>query len=214
MPLSETEEDDLIASLDNYTKTSRERRQAMVAGLALIDFTAVPGDVVECGVWRGGNIILARKFCPGRVVWAYDTFEGMTPAGPEDFTRRGMSAVQRASIKPGKWQSVSQKQVTVNLLEFGVYDEAKLRFVAGDVCETLKVSVPTKIALLRLDTDWYASTKMELEVLYPLLSPGGVLIVDDYGHWQGCKKAVDKYFRGTAKLQMIDYSCAMMVKPG
>ncbi len=213
MPLSETEEDELIASLDDYTKTSRERRQAMVAGLALVDFNAVPGDIVECGVWRGGNIILARKFSPLRFVWAYDTFGGMTPAGPEDVTRRGMSGAQRASIKPGKWQAVSLGEVIVNLLEFGVYDESKLNFVVGDVCQTLRAWVPQRIALLRLDTDWYASTKTELAVLYPLLSPGGVLIVDDYGHWQGCKKAVDEYFGMEPKLMMVDYSCGMMVKP-
>ena len=70
------------------------------------------------------------------------------------------------------------------------------KFIEGDILKTLlnKSNVPDKISVLRLDTDWYESTKIELEVLYPKLQKGGVILIDDYGHWGGCKKAVDEYF--------------------
>jgi predicted O-methyltransferase YrrM len=92
-----------------------------------------------------------------------------------------------------------------------------VRFVEGDVVQSLKIesNLPESISVLRLDTDWYESTRAELEVLYPRLSPGGVLIIDDYGHWGGAKKAVDEYFRGRPKplLQYTDYTGRMGVKP-
>jgi hypothetical protein len=73
--------------------------------------------------------------------------------------------------------------------------------------------LPEKISILRLDTDWYESTKIELEILYPLLEPGGVLIVDDYGHFEGAKKAVDEYFCDSKPwMQYVDYSCRLIIK--
>jgi O-methyltransferase len=87
--------------------------------------------------------------------------------------------------------------------------------VPGRVEETLAFDLPDQIALLRLDTDWYESTKVSLEQLYPRLVPGGVLIIDDYGHWQGCRKAVDDYFYKTDQkilLQRIDYTGRIGIK--
>jgi hypothetical protein len=73
--------------------------------------------------------------------------------------------------------------------------------------------LPTSIAILRLDTDWYESTKIELEILYPLLQPGGILIIDDYGYWSGSRKAVDEYFEGkTPFMFQVDSDCRMIVK--
>lgn len=201
-----------------YTGTSRERRAAMVRSLQMLDARGIEGDIVECGVWRGGNIILARRLSPDRVVWLYDTFSGMTMPGPEDVAHHGASAReryhrQRDMAQP--WCFASIETVKANLRATDTLDDAKLRFVAGDVLVTLKdaENLPERIALLRLDTDWYASTKVELEVLFPLLVQGGVLIVDDYGHWQGAKKAVDEYFAGKGvRLEKIDYTGVMMVK--
>lgn len=205
---------ELIASVELYTKTNQRCRSAMVNALRRIDRDNIPGDIVECGVWRGGNIILARKVCPDRVCWLYDTFCGMTEPGPEDKLRSGAPALPRYQAKShAGWMSASVLEVDGTLCKFGVYDETKLRFVVGDVCETLQVTKPPRIAFLRLDTDWYSSTKVELEVLYPLLSPGGVLIVDDYGHWLGARKAVDDYFEDVFPgLTMIDYSAGMLIK--
>src|SRR5215471_3239517 len=90
------------------------------------------------------------------------------------------------------------------------------KFIVGNVVETVPIEVPSRLALLRLDTDWYESTRHELEHLYPLLSPGGVLILDDYGHWRGSKKAVDEYLAKTQTpilLHEIDYTGRIAIKP-
>lgn len=203
----------LIDAIRPYTKASIERLDAMRAALSLIDLNDIAGDVVECGVWRAGHIIMARKLSPLRVCWLYDTFDGMTPAGEFDKKADGKS------VKPKKlgrkWAACSVDEVKANLRETETYDERFLRFVVGSVEQTLLVeaNLPDKIALLRLDTDWYESTKIELEVLYPRLQSGGVLIVDDYGHWLGARKAVDDYFHGGAALTKIDYTGVMMEKP-
>ena len=88
-------------------------------------------------------------------------------------------------------------------------------FIKGKVEETLNVkqNIPDKISLLRLDTDWYSSTKKELEVLYEKVSPGGVIIIDDYGHWGGAKKAVDEFFKGKyVWMHYVDYACRLIIK--
>lgn len=188
----------------------------MVWALRSIDREKIPGDIVECGVWAGGNIILARKISPLRFCWLYDTFAGMPEPSEIDVTKSGKRALDSYNKKVligVKWSEVSVGQVRQNLETCGVLDEDRLRFVEGKVEDTLLVpeNLPDKIALLRLDTDWYASTKIELEILYPLLAPGGVLIVDDYGHWQGARKAVDDYLPGV-EWTKIDYTAVMMVK--
>jgi hypothetical protein len=88
--------------------------------------------------------------------------------------------------------------------------------VSGPVETTLPAQAPDRLALLRLDTDWYASTRHELEQLYPRLVREGVLIVDDYGHWEGAREAVDEYFAANGPaplLQRVDYTGRMAVKP-
>jgi hypothetical protein len=96
------------------------------------------------------------------------------------------------------------------------YPQDKLNYVVGKVEDTIPETLPRKIALLRLDTDWYESTLHELNHLYPLLTEGGVLIIDDYGHWQGAKKAVDEYIEKNKLkilLNRIDYTGRIAIKP-
>ena len=96
-----------------------------------------------------------------------------------------------------------------------LFDRPGWRFVEGDVAQTLHQSAPETIALLRLDTDWYESTRLGLEVFYPRLSVGGVCILDDYGHWQGARKAVDEYFGGQSYrpfMHPIDFSGRLFIK--
>ncbi len=190
-----------------YTKSSTERLAAMTSACTHIEAKDIAGDIVECGVWRGGNIILARFHCPDRVCWLFDTFEGMANRSEWDVSRSGVK------VGVGK-SAVSVEEVTENFRATGTFDASKLRFVKGMVEDTLlvKTNLPEHIALLRLDTDWYHSTRIELEVLWPRLSKGGVLIVDDYGHWQGARKAVDEYFKGKPLFHQIDYTAIMMVK--
>jgi O-methyltransferase len=104
------------------------------------------------------------------------------------------------------------EDVRRNLLSTG-YPEEKCHFIKGDVLKTIPHEAIDEIAILRLDTDWYESTRHELQHLYPKLTRGGVLIVDDYGHWQGCRKAVDEYFTGRPPFMFaIDYTARMSIR--
>lgn len=198
--------------------TSPEARAAMAAAVRKADDEQIAGDIVECGVWRGGNIVIARLLSPGRTCWLYDTFTGMTEPGPLDVSRKGKSALdgyhRRQDAGVG-WCAASLDEVKTALSETHTFDEGRLRFVVGDVAETLLVpaNLPDRIAVLRLDTDWHASTRLELEVLWPRLQRGGTLIVDDYGHWQGCREAVDTFFAEKHQpILKVDYTVRMMVK--
>jgi O-methyltransferase len=183
-----------------FTKSSAARFAAWRHCLEAIDRDRIAGDVVEAGVWRGGNIILARLLSPLRTCWLYDTFDGMTEPTLHDRKPNGFLALESYRQKKAtrKWARVPLEQVIGYFDDCGVLDRERLRFVVGPVEQTLLEprNAPERIALLRLDTDWHASTKVELEVLYPRLAAGGFLIVDDYFHWMGCRKAVDDYFRG------------------
>jgi O-methyltransferase len=201
-----------------YSKASMQRTVAMYDALRRIDAEAIAGDVVECGVWRGGQIMLARMVTPQRRCWLYDTFEGMTAPGPHDRKRSGNKPPAHKALSKS-WTMASLDEVIGNFKLLSLYDESKLTFIVGDVCQTLLVpdNLPERIALLRLDTDWYESTKVELEVLWPRLVKGGVIIIDDYGHWLGVRKAVDEFFAHELpgfqnRLRQIDYTAYMMVK--
>ena len=199
----------LVNAVRPYTKSSVERIAAMIESLEEIEGKRIEGDIVECGVWKAGNIVLARKLAPSRVCWLYDTFTGMTLPTEYDMKPKYKEK------PPEDWighAAASLEEVHAALKQFEVFDEDKLRFVVGDVVETLPKSRPEKIALLRLDTDWYESTAAELHWLYPLLVPGGILIVDDFGHWPGARKAVLEYFRGTVRFEPIDYTAVLVHK--
>lgn len=208
---------EVLAEIRPYTKSGPERIEAMASAIEAT--RDIPGDIVECGVWRGGNIILARKVAPDRVCWLYDTFSGMTKPEDVDVTLGGRIAMHSytAKVKGGRqWNGVSVDEVKKNFEQTGTLDESKLRFVVGPVEQTLlkPENLPEKISVLRLDTDFYSSTKIELEVLYPLLAVGGVLIVDDYGHWRGAKLAVKNYFGNSRPaMKHIDYTAISLVKP-
>lgn len=198
----------VIDRASKYSKASTERLQTMHDALISLDARGIAGDVVECGVWRGGHIILARLVSPQRRCWLYDTFTGMTEPGPYDRKRSGNKPPPEKA-KNKKWTMASLEEVMENMRCEGVLDKNLMQFVVGDVIETLNgPDLPDTIALLRLDTDWYESTKKELEVLWPRLVLGGILIIDDYGHWMGVRKAVDEYLVASdrERLKQIDYT--------
>lgn len=208
---------DLINRFQPFTKSPPSRMQAMYECLLAIDADKIPGDVVECGVWCGGNIMLARTISPERTCWLYDTFDGMTiPDAVVDVKRDGERAIDRyyLKLKGGtKWDAVSRDDVVKSFAREGLLD--KTVFVEGPIEFSVHGNAPDSIAILRLDMDWHSPTKVALEQLYPKLSLGGFLIIDDYGHWLGCKKAVDDYFAETDRridLEQVDYTCYMMRK--
>ena len=172
----------------------------------------IPGDFVECGVWRGGNSMIAaeifRRHNSKKRVYLFDTFMGMTTPTDDDKMFDGTPALNqfRESEKESHndWCFSSLQEVQSNFSSRGLLDHRTV-FVMGPVEETLTYAqnIPEQIAVLRLDTDWYESTKIELETLYPRLSKGGCLILDDYGFWKGSKKATDEYFETLTSKPML-----------
>jgi hypothetical protein len=151
-----------------------------------------------------------------RDIYLFDTFEGMTEPSAVDVGTDGERATERYDAH-GFDFTIAPVDFVRQTIAQSSYPQDRLRFVAGRVEDTVPAEAPDEIALLRLDTDWYASTKHELEHLYPRLSTGGVLIIDDYGHYEGARKATDEYFAEThAQLLLgrIDYTARIVVKPG
>jgi hypothetical protein len=226
LPVEATaDEQSLIASLGPYTMTSGERLWSLINAVRYVVNEGIPGDFVECGVWRGGSVMaIAQQLLAmgvrDRRIWLYDTFAGMTQPTSEDVeASTGVTARQMLAETPvgdgrNVWCVAGRGDVETNLRTTG-YPFDRFTFVEGDVTETVHVEAPPSISLLRLDTDWYASTKAGLDVLYPRLVVGGVCILDDYGHWRGARTAVDEYFssRGFRPfMHPIDYSGRIFIK--
>jgi hypothetical protein len=204
--------------------TSPERLHALVTAVEHVTRAGIPGDFVECGVWKGGSMMavartLLKRGCSDRTLWLFDTFDGMPPPSDVDCDLHGRSASSLLAAEDREtslfWAVAPLAAVRYNLESTG-YPAERIRYVQGRVEDTLPARAPDLIALLRLDTDWYSSTRHELVHLFPRLSPGGVLIVDDYGHWQGCRRAVDEFIeeqRIAMLLCRIDYTGRIAVKP-
>lgn len=207
------------------TMTSVERMYALYTATRYVIDNELPGDLVECGVWRGGSVMmialtLLRLGCRDRVLWLYDTFDGMPPPSNEDIQEMSgrpaceILAERKKSIDDPFWGLASRSIVEENLRRTG-YPMDRIHIVPGDVLTSIPSEAPERIALLRLDTDWYASTRHELEHLYPRIAPGGVLVIDDYGYWRGARKATDEYLgalRERPLLHRIDYTGRICVK--
>lgn len=176
----------------------------------------IEGDFVECGVWRGGNAMVAAElfklYGVSKKVWLFDTFKGMTEPTENDVEASDGKSARMQYTRDQRddhnaWCYASLADVRTNFDKRGLLSDQVI-FVPGDVCQTLdQVSqIPESICVLRLDTDWYESTKKELEVLYPKLTPGGCLIIDDYGYWAGSKKATDEYFEARGNRPFLQYT--------
>jgi O-methyltransferase len=208
---------------EKLTMVSLERLYTTVMACKHALDRGIEGDFVECGVWRGGNAIAAAEifklYKSNKSVWLFDTFKGMTAPTDSDVKASDGKTAKDKYIADQKethneWCYASIGDVRQNFANRGL--TSNIFFVEGDVCQTLdRVMVPNKICVLRLDTDWYESTKKELEILYPKLSIEGCLINDDYGHWSGSKKATDEYFEehhNRPFLQYTDYTGRTAVK--
>ncbi|RYZ21521.1 MAG: macrocin O-methyltransferase [Chitinophagaceae bacterium] len=212
-----------LASCQPFTMTSPERMFALSQAVRYVLRNRIAGDFVECGVWRGGSsMMMALELIAAkdtRDLYLYDTYEGMSEPGAEDvdLNQNAADKLLRHSKKSNEsiiWAYATLADVRQNLKATG-YDAGHIHYVEGKVEETIPATLPGPIALLRLDTDWYESTRHELLHLFPLVVPGGVVIIDDYGHWQGARKAVDEYFTQHGLfplLHRIDYTGRIFVK--
>jgi hypothetical protein len=222
-PLDFEESDvELCRRVAPYTMTTPPRLYALVRAVEYLHARDVPGALVECGVWRGGSMMavaltLLRLGAADRDLYLFDTFAGMTEPTPEDVKHTGEHAADllaRDSRDSDTWAIASLDEVRAAVLGTG-YPVERVHFVEGRVEDTVPVRAPDEIALLRLDTDWYASTKHELVHLFPRLARGGVLILDDYGYWQGARQAIDEYIAEnevTILLNRIDNNARIAIK--
>jgi len=206
-----------IRTVQPYSMTSIERITELYNSLEYVRLNNIGGDIVECGVWKGGNILGIMEYLHyhniNKNIWLFDTFEGMTDPEENDIDLNNNHASTMLHIPVVL--AFSPIDEVKNNLSKSNFNKDSLRFIIGDVSETLKekINIPKKISILRLDTDWYKSTKDELIYLYPKLVNEGVLIVDDYGHWRGSKQAVDEYFDGkNIIIESIDYTGIKITK--
>lgn len=215
----------LVKRVKPFTMTTPERIVGLRAAAKYVCANRLPGDFVECGVWRGGSSMAAALTFmemgdTSRDLWLFDTFEGMPPPQAVDVRYDGVSAQalldsHARTTDDHYWAVAPLEDVNANLTAIG-YPREKWHCIKGRVEETIPAQAPASIALLRLDTDWYESTKHELEHLYRRVTPGGVIIIDDYGWYDGARKAVDE-FLGTLAfkplLNRLDQTGRLLIKP-
>lgn len=202
-----------------YTMTSVERLFALANAVEFVVAAEVPGDLVECGVWKGGSALMMARMLTmhgpesdNRRLWLYDTFAGMAEPTSEDGSkaREKWKASARPSHNEWCYSPLDEVKATMALSSFSTH---RVTYVVGNVEETIPRQVPNEISLLRLDTDWYSSTHHELHHLWHRLSPGGVLIIDDFGHWEGARRAVEEFFDDPILMHRIDYTGRLIQKP-
>lgn len=212
--------------VEPHTMTSIDRAFALFEAVKYIHNRELKGNIVESGVWHGGSamiIALTLKMLgdPTREIFLFDTFDGMPAPDDVDVDLHGNPAAslmeQQAEDKENSliWAKSNRETVEDNMASTG-YPMDRIHLIEGDVKETAQITRTGTLALLRLDTDWYASTIWELKQFWPRLSQHGVLLIDDYGHWSGAKKAVDEYFDGSEYppvfLQTIDYTGRLVIR--
>jgi O-methyltransferase len=214
-----------IARVRRHTMSSAARQHALIGAVEHVARAGVPGAFVECGVWRGGSMMavaltLRRLGVTDRDLYLFDTYSGMAEPGDEDvdspfdgFSLKAMWRRRRQGER--NWHAVPVDEVRRAMASTG-YPMDRVHLVQGRVEDTVPEHAPQAIALLRLDTDWYASTAHEMAHLYPRLARGGVLVLDDYGHYPGARRAVDEHLAAAGEhllLQRIDYTGRIAIRP-
>ena len=207
---------DIDSIVYSNTMCSKERVKALSESLQSVINTNVPGQLVECGTWRGGLAALMLHYVNlyklDKSIYIYDTFEGMPEPGDNDC---GTSKRMYEENK-GDWCRAGVEVVRSVLQQVDPSFSDVCYLFKGKVEDTLDIVAPLTIALARLDTDWYDSTKKELEVLYPRVQPGGYVLIDDYTDWSGCRQAVDEYLanidKATYNIKVVDGSLVIQKK--
>jgi len=214
---------DVLEFVKPYTMTSIERLYGLYKSVEYIVRNNIRGDMMEHGVWRGGSMMLVAKTLmllgdTSRNLYLFDTYEGHPkPDAQKDVDMWGNVAYNewvnyRKTDETSDWALVTIDEVRANILSTG-YPEDKIKLVKGMVEKTACLNVPDKLALLRLDTDWYESSRVGLTTFWPVLTHLGVLIIDDYGHYRGQREAVDEFFKDRPQLMhRVDYSCRTIQK--
>jgi hypothetical protein len=186
--------------------TSHEKLYALILAVRHVADQDIDGALLECGVWRGGSmqavaLTLLGRGVSDRELHLFDTFAGMPAPSPRDRRHDGEPAADVLARTPKTgvfWAIAGLDDVRAGMAETG-YPATRTHFHAGRVEETIPAAAPERIAILRLDTDWYESTRHELEHLYARVASGGVILIDDYGYWDGARQAVDEFLARTGE---------------
>lgn len=185
----------------SYTMTSMERMYHLYKAIEYVVKNCIPGDIVECGVWKGGSMMLSALSLIyfndiERKLYLYDTYEGNVKPTDKDIyhfsDRKALEGWDERESRGEKLYYSPLSEVKKNLYSTG-FPKKNIKFIKGKVEDTIPNDIPDKISILRLDTDWYESTYHELKHLFPRLVLHGILIIDDYGVWKGARDATDKY---------------------
>jgi len=210
---------EMINSFEKISLTSKTNLWSIFQSIEYINNKNIAGDIVECGIYNGFTIafmnqILIKNYLD-KVIWGYDTFE-------DGFLKETISDKDILTIKKkvfnidnDKTKFFTLEEVILNIKKFSEYNDDKFRLIKGDIIKTLdsEENIPKKISFLRLDTDLYETTKKQLEILYPRLTPGGILHIDDYGWMGGVRDAVDEYFKDQKIwLHRVDMTCRYLIK--
>jgi O-methyltransferase len=193
-----------IVAVQDRTMTNPPKLHALIEAVRYVHARGIEGAVVECGVWRGGSMMtiattLVNLGSTERDLHLFDTFEGMSAPTDNDVrVRDGRSA---AELLADENEATVLADATLADVQEGMqsvsYPAERIHYHVGMVEDTVPAQAPDRIALLRLDTDWYASTKHELNHLWERLTPGGILILDDFGYWEGARKATLEWMEET-----------------
>lgn len=213
-----------IKRVRDFTMTTPERLNGLCEAIRYLVSAGIEGDMVECGVWKGGSMMavaesLSRFGDRERHLHLFDTYTGMSEPTEKDVSLVGTSALEKYESEQTEdpneaWCGSSLDQVKLAMSRTH-YPEDRMHFIVGKVEDTIPAQAPEKIALLRLDTDWYESTRHEMDHLFPRLVDGGVLIIDDYGHWEGAREAIDEYIdqhNVAIMLNRLDYTGRIGIK--
>ncbi len=206
-----------------FSMTHPSAQWSFIEALRHTHRAGLTGAVVECGVWKGGNLVIAgqmrKRLGDRREIWGFDTFTGMSAPSEHDHkfgddfdVAEKAKRLTNGDITDWCYAPIEEVQNAWN----AQVGNAQLRLVKGKVEDTLQIAenLPEAISVLRLDTDFYESTKAELEILYPRLQSGGVLIIDDYGAWEGARKATAEYFGETGPwLHYVNQTVRLAIKP-
>jgi O-methyltransferase len=217
----------LVEAASPYTMTTPAALVVLADAVRHVVAAGVEGAVVESGVWRGGSMMTVARTLMAEDrddvdLYLLDTFEGMPAPSARDVHWSGESAQELLARDPDVdasklWARAGLDDVQRAMALTG-YPPSRVHYVKGRVQDTMPEHAPDRVALLRLDTDWYESTWHELTHLYPRLSPGGILVVDDYGFWRGQREATDEYFRDHPPRPFLarvdDSGVRIAVKPG
>ncbi|MDT7578739.1 MAG: O-methyltransferase [Pseudonocardiales bacterium] len=201
---------EIIRAVRPYSMTGNDKLHALISATKYVSRYNVPGDIVEFGVWRGGGmkavaLTLEAVDDFSRELYLYDTFEGMTAPTEKDVRFDGAPAaglLETSGKDTAVWAVASLEDVQQRFAE-GRYPQDKIHYIKGPVEETIPAQLPEQISILRLDTDWYESTDHEFKHAYDRLVSGGVLMIDDYGWWQGSRTATDEFLERTGEKLLL-----------